>query len=166
MDIIALVLCIVFMNIPGVSSASIECGQSTTGIIDYDTIWERIFINDPLTVSINFTNDHQQNVTMTTCDSEFFAGLKLKNSTGHYIHSQSTNHCDGCDCDSPYCTGKSSLFQTTFTMEALPAAEYTIEVTNGCGEQDNYVGIFNLLMTCEDNTTGLGRSFHVVFGRV
>ena len=162
MDIAVIVLCIVFMNILGVSSESIECGQSITGKLEYDSVWEYAFNNHPLSVPINFTNDHQQNVTMTTCDSELFAGLRLQNSTGHYIHSQSTNQCDGCDCDSPYCTGETSLFQTTFTMEALPEGEYTIEVTNECGPDESYDdGDFNLFVICDDNTTGLNYSFYL-----
>ena len=161
MDIVVVVLCIVFMDILGVSSESVECGQSITGTLEYASWSEWAFSNHPLSVPINFTNDHQQNVTMTTCDSDFFAGLRLKNSTGHYIHSQSINQCDGCDCDSPYCTGETSLFQTTFTMEALPEGEYTIEVTNECGFADVYVfGTFNLFVICEDKTTGLNLSYY------
>ena len=161
MSIVDIVLCIVFMNILGVSSESIECGQSITGKLEYYSFWEWFFSNHHLSVPIHFTNDHQQNVTMTTFDSESSAGLRLKNSTGHYIHSQSTNQCDGCGCDSPYCTGKTSLFQTTFTMEALPAGDYTIEVTNECGWDNNYYfEDFNLFVICEDDTTGLNNSLH------
>ena len=154
MDTLVIALCVVLTNIlsaAGQSSESmtIECGQSITGILDYTSPWA-IAGNDALSLAINFTNIEPQNVTFTTCDSEFFAGLKLKNSTGHYIHSQSTNQCDGCDCDSSYCTGETSLYQTTFTMDALPAGNYTIEITNECGPDDTYFyGEFNLFVMCD-----------------
>ena len=92
-------------------------------------------------------------MTLTTCGSEFFAGLTLMNSTGHYIQSQSTNECNGCDCDSEYCTGSTSLFQTSFEMESLPEGEYTIEITNACGNDEIFGwGSYNLFVICEHDT--------------
>ena len=168
MEFIIVVLCIVFMDILGVSSESIECGQSITGNLEYSSWYQKYpfsLMDDPvlLTAAFNFTNDHQQNVTMTTCDSELFAGLRLKNSTGHYIQSQSTNQCRGYqDCASPYCTGETSIHQTTFTMEALPSGEYIVEVTNELWLKYAIWGKFNLFVICQDNGTGLKSIFENV----
>ena len=135
------------LSILAVCGKTIQCDESVQGIVEYQ--WHQRFFNPPLADTITFINNEIQNITFTTCDSEFFAGLKLINSSGAQIQSQSLNHCDGCDCDSPHCTRPKSLYQTTFEMEALPAGEYTLEITNECGDSDIYIdGPYNVFVIC------------------
>ena len=105
--------------------------------------------------SFTFVNNLTQDVTFTTCDSEFDTGLYLINSAGNYIQDQSTNNCDGDDCSDPrYCS--SGYATTTFTMEQLAVGTYTIllEVSFWYG------GEYSLEVHCNPSTGCSLQTYH------
>ena len=96
---------------------SIQCGEIKTGMIG----------DPPHSVLLNFVNLANQDVTITDCDTEFDAKLFLIDSDGMYIQNQSTNHCDGNDCeDTEICSIPN---RETFTMKSLDAGTYTLKLT-------------------------------------
>lgn len=156
MDCNSIYLLIIAIIMGGINGESIECDTTLQGVFEYE--WWQRFTNPPLTATFEFTNPQTQTVTFSTCDSEFFAGLKLFNSSGFEMQTQSTNQCSGCDCYSVYCTGSTSWYQTTFTMTDLPTGEYTVEITNECGSSDAYgLGSYNIFVICDD--TGILQMF-------
>ena len=98
-------------------SLSIQCGETKTGTIG----------DSPHSVLLHFVNLENQDVTFTDCDTEFDSKLFLIDSNGTYIQNQSTNHCDGNDCDDvDIC---STPNRETFTIQSLDEGSYSLELT-------------------------------------
>ena len=136
----------------------IGCGENKTGIIGpRDTIY------------FNFTNPIEQSVTFTNCHSDFDTTMYLKDSSGNYIQSQSTNECSGDGCDEyTYCDSDSAghYHTETFTMDPLSPGTYTIELSTYqwnqgtfvvevmCNTSDHIVEVMQYDIQCGETITG------------
>ena len=99
------------------NSLFIQCGETKSGTIGHS----------PHSVLLNFVNLENQDVTFTDCDTEFDPKLFLIDSNGTYIQNQSTNRCDGNDCDdTDICSIPN---RETFTMQSLETGSYTLKLT-------------------------------------
>ena len=103
----------------------IQCGDTITGNLSY-----------PHIVSFNFTNPQQQKVIFTKCGTVLHikpdnwrmgTTMSIKNSIGIYIQNQSTNICDGNDCDEVWCPHSSNV--ETLVMDSLAMGQYEVEST-------------------------------------
>ena len=113
----------------------IECGNTLSGSINYN----------PDSVTFEFVNDQQQDVTFTDCNSDFDPTLYLYDSNGNAIQSQSTNNCDGDDCDD-YSICYTSV-RETFTMASLAVGTYELELI-----PYSYGGWYEVEVICASNT--------------
>ena len=101
-------------------AGDITCGQTLTGSLH----------DSPASTHLVFVNDRVQDVTFTDCDSDFDTEMYLEDSEGNYIQDQSTNSCDGDDCeDTDYCSTSEHLLRETFTMSNLDVGTYTLLLT-------------------------------------
>ena len=119
----------------------IECGETRSGTIG----------DAPDSVTLIFVNEEELDVTITDCDTAFDPKLHLIDSDGTYIQNQSTNECDGDDCDdSDFCT---ISHRETFTMQSLEEGTYSIELTPYSSGGDWTVKVFCSPPTTTDSPT-------------
>ena len=107
-------------------AGDIECGVPRTGqIADADCASGETYFS--------FTNSVQRDVSFSTCFSEIDTTLRLYDANGNDeidITSQSTNRCDGDDCNDESVFSGSDCYATTetFTMSALDIGQYTLHL--------------------------------------
>ncbi len=95
------------------AATTIDCGDTVTGSI-----------SSGQTITLEFSNDEVRAVTFTDCGSSFDPTLYLRDEGGNNIQSQSSNSCDGDDCeDYSIC---SESYRETFTMSNLAAGDYDV----------------------------------------
>ena len=121
----------------------IQCGETMTGNLSY-----------PETVSLNFTNPQQQDVVFTKCETAFKTGngydinttLSIKNSRGIYVQNQTTNNCDGTDCNEVWCTHSSNV--NTLAIDSLAAGQYEVEIMPQYDHAHGGDGTFVMTVIC------------------
>ena len=104
-------------------NATIECGGAVSGDIKRGE-----------TLFIEFNNTKSRNVLFTNCpksheDTSYFS-LFLRNSSGTYVQSKSTNECDGTDCFFAYGYCNNTIAES-FMMQNLPPDIYMVELSYG-----------------------------------
>ena len=114
-------------------SLSIRCGETKSGTNG----------DSPHSVLLHFVNQKKQDVTVTDCDTEFDAKVFLMDSNGTYIQNQSTNDCDGNDCENTDIC--STPNRETFTMQSLDAGSYTLKLT-----PYSFGGIWTVKVICSE----------------
>lgn len=71
-------------------------------------------------------NNNEQDVLFTNCDSDFDTTLYLYNAYSYEIQDESTNYCDGDDCEDDTSYSCSSGNKETFKMSSLSTGTYKV----------------------------------------